>query len=191
MIFIIPLCAVVIGFALILLIKQSSPAVEYERMGHEEKLDPEDQAMTMSEEAFRIFIIDLYAERGFEPVKLYEESEGVFVMIMENQQPVFGGKQVLKCIRSLESGHVSSKEIPRFREIVRGEAGGRGVILSALPFTHEAKEVARDLGIELVGPSRLRAIVDTGRTSPATPGATDPAILPSNRPWSPDGESVP
>ena len=70
MIFVLPFIAIGLGFLLILLIKQSSPAVAFERMGSDEKLDPDERALTMSEEEFRIFVIDLFAERGYEPSRL-------------------------------------------------------------------------------------------------------------------------
>lgn len=188
MVFLVPLIAVGIGFFLIALIKRGSPAIEYERMGGDEKLEPDEQALVMEEEPFRIFIIDFFAAQGFEPVKMYEESDGVFILVMENRQPVFGGKQVLKCIRTLEAGSVASKEVARFREIVRGEPGARGILFSALPFTIEAQEVARDLGIELIGPSVLRRIVATGRATAGPAEETDPSILPPDRPWEPEKE---
>jgi hypothetical protein len=186
MIFVIPLVAIGLGFLLILLIRQSGPAPPYERVGREEGLDPTELAMTMTEEAFRVFVLDLFAARGYQLIRLHEEGAGVFVMVMENPQPVFGGKLMLKCFRSHEAGFVSSREVARFREEVKGEPGARGTVFSTLPFSLEAREVARDLGLEPVEPVQLRQLVAAGRTGGSSPGDTDPTILPSARPWSPD-----
>lgn len=186
MVFFVPFVAVCIGAVLIALIKRTSPGVEWERMGSEERLTPGDDACDMTEERFRIFLIDFFQEKGFRPVRLYEESAGVFIMVMENPQPVFGGKQVVKCIRQHEQNHIASKEVARFREMVRSEPGARGLMFSTLPFTIEAQEIGRDLGIELVGPSLLRRIVATGQAAPTPADETDPAILPSGEPWRPE-----
>lgn len=138
MIFVVALGAIVVGFALILLIGRFGPPIER----HSERVD-----MTAPEipgDDFAEIVQELVAQLGLTSVFSSVGTGGVVEMTLRDPKPMVGGKILLFATPVTSRGQIDAAEVLGFADTVRGTPGTlKGIFIAAAGFTTEAENAAQ------------------------------------------------
>lgn len=159
MIFVIALGAVVVGFALILLIGRYGPPVER----HSERLDA--SAPEIPPDDFAEIVQELVGSIGLEVVFSSVGTGGVVELTLRDPKPMVGGKILLYATPVMQHGQIGAADVLGFADTVRGTQGTlKGIFIAAAGFTTEAENAAQSAPgqVELYdGPKFLDMLRDT------------------------------
>lgn len=151
------LCAVIIGFLLILFLadRKSQPETP-EKKFHSDSNDPEiNTLMTMAKQEFVELVKKLLSKLGFEIEEITAKSSEWVDFLIFNPQPIKGGRFVVHCFVCKENKFIESIDIINLLDNVKGESALKGILITPFFFTIEALSAAAGLQLELINGKRL------------------------------------
>ncbi len=100
----------------------------------------------------------LFDELGFRTLGKEERPDRVDLRV-EDPTPVTGQRVYIRCVPTPEAGAVQSAEVQAALDTARGENLAKAVVVTAGPFSDEAKLVSQGTALELIDGEKLAQLL--------------------------------
>ncbi len=161
--------SILIGFALIFLIRRSSPPIAMEPAYYEESPAALEPLGELHPEEFKELCLRLLEVWGLEAHEVLSEEPGKLDIVAAHPHPVLGGTYLVHGILAPTDQIVDSAPVIGLSDTVRHERALKGILITTGYFSQEVDKILEGSPVELINCKRLADLLEEYGIQPPTP----------------------